>query len=99
MIKFEQHMDAIKKICADLRVKRLDMAGSAARDDFQPERSDIDVLVEFEGIDGLFDRYFELKERLEQELGRQVDVIQDSAVKNPYLRKILDRDRVPIYES
>ena len=92
-------MKAVKKICADLRVKRLDIVGSAARDDFQPERSDIDVLVEFEGVDRLFDRYFELKERLEQELGRQVDVIQDAAVKNPYVRKSLDRDRVPIYGS
>ena len=99
MIKFEQHMDVVRKICEDLRVRRLDIVGSAARDDFEPETSDIDVLVEFEGVDRLFDRYFELKERLEQELGRQVDVIQDSAVKNPYLRKSLDRDRVPIYES
>ena len=99
MTKFEQHMERIKKICADLRVRRLDLAGSAARDDFQPERSDIDVLVEFEGVDRLFHRYFELKERLEQELARQVDVIQDSAVKNPYLRQSLDRDRIPLYES
>jgi uncharacterized protein len=99
MIRFEQHVEVIKKICSDLRVKRLDIVGSAARDDFQPERSDIDVLVEFEGVDKLFYRYFELKERLEQELGRQVDVIQDAAVKNPYVRRSLDRDRVPIYGS
>ncbi len=99
MIEFEQHTEAIKEICSDLRVKRLDIVGSAARDDFQPERSDIDVLVEFEDVDRLFHRYFELKERLEQELGRPVDVIQDGAVKNPYVRKSLDRDRVPIYGS
>ena len=99
MIKLEQHMERIKKICADLRVKRLDLAGSAARDDFQPETSDVDILVEFEGVGRLLDRYFELKERLEQELGRQVDVIQDNAVRNPYLRESLDRDRAPIYES
>ena len=99
MKKFEQHMDAIKKICADLRVKRLDIVGSAARDDFQPERSDIDVLVEFEGVDRLFHRYFELKEQLEKEFGREVDVIQDGAVKNPYVRESLDRNRVPIYGS
>ncbi len=65
----------------------------------ETERSDIDILVVFEGVDNLFDRYFELKERLEQELGRQVDVIEDKAMKNPYLRKSLDQDRVPIYES
>ena len=93
----EEHKQIIEKICEDLKVKRLELVGSASRDDFQPERSDIDVLVEFEGIDHLFDRYFELKERLENQLGRQVDLIQNSAVKNPYVRKCIDRDRVPIY--
>lgn len=93
----EEHKHVIAKICTDLRVKRLDIVGSAARNDFRPETSDIDVLVEFEGVDSLFDRYFELKIHLELLLGRQVDVIQDSAVRNPYVRKSLDQDRVRIY--
>ena len=99
MTIIEEHKLVIAKICADLRVKRLDIVGSAARDDFQPEISDIDFLVEFEGFDRLFDRYFELKIRLEQQLGRQVDVIQDRAVRNPYVRRSLDQDRVRIYGS
>ena len=99
MFKIEDHKQAIEKICRDLRVKRLDLVGSASRDDFQHERSDIDVLVEFDGLDRLFDRYFELKMRLEQHLGRQVDVIQDSAVKNPYVKRSLNRDKVRIYGS
>jgi predicted nucleotidyltransferase len=80
-------------------VKRLDLVGSASRGEFQPERSDVDVVVEFDGLDSLFDRYFELRKRLESQLGKQVDVIQDSAVKNPYVRKSLNRDRVRIYGS
>jgi hypothetical protein len=99
MTKMELHKEVIAKICADLRVRRLDIVGSATRDDFQPERSDIDVLVEFEGLEKLFDRYFELKTRLEQQFGREVDVIQDAAVKNPYVRRSLERDRVRIYGS
>ncbi len=99
MTLIEEQKDVIAKICAQLRVKRLDLVGSAARADFQPERSDIDVLVEFEGVERLFDRYFELKVRLEEEFGRQVDVIQDSAVRNPYVRESLEQDRVRIYES
>ncbi|MBI5250344.1 MAG: nucleotidyltransferase domain-containing protein [Desulfomonile tiedjei] len=99
MFKIVDHKQVIEKICRDLRVKRLDLVGSASRGDFQLERSDIDVLVEFDGLDRLFDRYFELKIRLEQQLGRQVDVIQDSAVKNPYVRKSLNRDRMRIYGS
>ena len=61
MLEIEGYKPIIEKICRDLRVKRLDLVGSASRDDFQSERSDIDVLVEFDGFDRLFDRYFELK--------------------------------------
>jgi len=99
MFKIEDHKKVIEKICRDLRVKRLDLVGSASRGEFQPERSDVDVVVEFDGLDSLFDRYFELRKRLESQLGKQVDVIQDSAVKNPYVRKSLNRDRVRIYGS
>lgn len=99
MFKIENYKQVIEKICGDLRVKRLDLVGSASRGDFQTERSDIDVLVEFDGIDRLFDRYFDLKIRLEEQLGRQVDVIQVSGVKNPYVRKSLNRDKVRLYGS
>ena len=97
MFKIEEHKQAIERICRDLRVKRLELVGSSSRSDFQPERSDIDVMVEFDGFDKLFNRYFELKERLEEQFGRQVDLIQESAVKNPYVRKSLNRDKVRIY--
>jgi hypothetical protein len=55
--KVEEHKQAIDRICSDLRAKRLDLVGSVLRDDFQPDISDIDVLVEFDGMDRLFDRY------------------------------------------
>ena len=99
MFKIEDCKQAIEKICKELRVKRLDLVGSASRSDFQPDESDIDLLVEFDGIDRLFDRYFELKIKLEEQLGRQMDVIQESAVKNPYVKKSLNRDKVRIYGS
>jgi predicted nucleotidyltransferase len=99
MFNIEDYKQVIEKICGDLRVKHLDLVGSASRADFQSERSDIDVLVEFDGFDKLFDRYFELKIRLEEQLGRQVDVIQESGIKNPYVRKSLNRDKVRLYGS
>ena len=99
MFQIEDHKQIIERICKDLRVKRPDLVGSASKEDFEPGRSDIDVLVEFDGRDRLFDLYFELKTRLEEQLGRQVDVIQDSAVKNPYVRRSLNQDKVRIYGS
>jgi len=62
--------------------------------------SDIDVLVQFErDTDGLFERYFELKEKLEEILGRPVDVVVEDAIKNPYFRLEVERSRRNIYAS
>ena len=99
MIDLSLSYPEIEKLCKALRVKRLFLVGSAARSDFQPERSDVDVITEFQGEENLFDRYFELKFGLERIFGRQVDVIQEGAVKNPYLRRSLDEDRVLVYEA
>ena len=64
---------AINELCQRLRIKNLDIFGSAATDDIGPG-SDVDVLVRFDrdGTD-LFDRYFELKEGLEQLFERDVE--------------------------
>ena len=99
MIELKDYKGSIENICRKLSVKRLYLIGSAARDDFQPDRRDIDVLVDFQGNEKLFERYFFLKEQLEQCFGRRVDVIQNSAVKNPFVRKTIDSDRVSLYES
>jgi len=99
MFKIADYKQFIENICKDLQVKCLDLVRSATREDFQPERSDIDVLVEFNGLHRLFYRYFELKIRLEQLLGRNVDIIQYSAVNNPYVKRGLNRNKVRIYGS
>ena len=44
----EEHQAQIADICRTFRVRRLDVFGSAVRDDFDPARSDVDFLVEFE---------------------------------------------------
>ena len=99
MIDIHPYKEKISAICDSLSVKRLDMVGSAARDDFDPEKSDIDVLVEFEGQENLFFRYFELKKRLETLFNKKVDLIQEKAVKNPYIQRTIRRDRVAIHGS
>lgn len=97
MLNIQNYKDDISAICKSLSVKRLYLVGSAVRDDFNDEKSDIDVLVEFEGMEKLFYRYFDLKEKLESLLGRNVDIIQPKAVKNPYIQCNLERDKVAIY--
>jgi predicted nucleotidyltransferase len=82
-------------------VRRLDLFGSAARGDFDPERSDVDFLVEFDrsAPQHPFDAYFGLKEALEEVLGRPVDLVEASAVRNPYLKASIEGSRESIFET
>ena len=99
MIDVQVYKKSISRICRSLAVHKLDLVGSAARDDFQPERSDIDVVVDFDGNDRLFERYFDLKQQLEDCFNRNVDIIQIKALKNPYVKKSIEADRITVYES
>jgi predicted nucleotidyltransferase len=97
MIDLTPMQTEIESICQALAVKRLELIGSAARDDFCSDSSDIDVLVEFDGAHDLFRRYFACKRRLEELFKRKVDVVQAGAVKNPYVKQSIERDRVLVY--
>ena len=79
--------EAIKRACEHYGVKRLRVFGSVLTDRFDPKRSDIDFLVDFiPQNDNLFNDYFDLKAELERIVGRDVDLVDASAVRNPYFR-------------
>ena len=96
------HRAELDALCSRFRVRRLDLFGSAASDDFDPARSDLDFLVEFEvgGAEALsFGAFFRLKESLEALFGRSVDLVEPSAIRNPYLKANIERSREPIFEA
>jgi len=87
-------------LCSHYRVARLELTGSAARSDFEPSRSDIDLLVEFAPDAQLSALTFiEFSSQLEKLLERRVDLIELSAIQNPILREALARDRQPFYAA
>jgi hypothetical protein len=75
--------------------------GSAAREDFDPDRSDVDLLVEFESLPegGYADAYFGLREALETLLGREVDLVAASALLNPYVKADVERTKALLYAA
>ena len=92
----------IAEHCRRLNVRRLEVFGSAARgDDFDPERSDIDFLVEFykHETPGALDRYLDLAESLEALLDRKVDLVINNHFANPYFRASVEASREPVYAS
>jgi hypothetical protein len=99
--QIESHREELRALCHRFHVRRLDLFGSAARGDFDPEHSDIDFLVEFDrnAPRHPFDAYFGVKEALEEPLGRAVDLVETGAVRNPYLRASIDGSREPVFEA
>ena len=97
-LDFANHADALSRLCGTYGVTCLELFGSATRDDFDLEASDLDFLVEFAAVHslGAFDRYFGLKEALEQLFQRPVDLVEVKAIKNPYFRQAIEQDRVMV---
>jgi len=99
--EFAEHQDEVVGLCQQFGVRRLDVFGSATSRDFDSARSDIDFLVELEPPAGTsrFDAFFGLKEGLEALLGRPVDLVDPSALDNPYFAAMVEQTRQELYAA
>jgi predicted nucleotidyltransferase len=97
----EQHRMELSELCRRYSVRSLSLFGSAAREDFDPERSDYDFLVDFKALQpGQYaDAYFGLLEALADLLGRPVDLVVGSAIKNPYFRQSVEQTKALLYAA
>jgi uncharacterized protein len=97
----QEKLEAVKELSAKHRVERLDVFGSAARDDFDPEISDLDFLVEFEPMSPVehADAFFGLLEDLERLFQRRTDLLEPGPIENPYLWESIVRSRRVLYEA
>jgi predicted nucleotidyltransferase len=95
----DRNIDSLISLCKQHKVKELYIFGSILTSKFNKD-SDIDMLVQFDNIDILeyADNYFDFKEKLEKLLGREIDLLENQAIRNPIFRKILDRDKKIVYD-
>lgn len=96
----ELDREAIAELCRTFGVSRLAVFGSAVTDRFDPERSDVDFLVEFrEDKHASFKTYFALKTSLEELLDRPVDLVMTEALRNPYFVATMEQTRRELYAT
>ena len=97
----ERALEQVIGLCRVHGVRRLALFGSTARGDFNPERSDVDLLVEFPDLPPAerARRYFDLLEDLERLFGRSVDLVEPDAVRNPFVRRHIDASKVVLFEA
>lgn len=93
--------EAISQLCARFGVVRLDVFGSALRDDFRPGESDVDLLVVFAPMEpyALADAYFGLLDELRGLLDGEVDLVMADAVKNRYIAREIERTKQLLYAA
>ena len=87
----------IAEFCRVRGIRKLSLFGSVLREDFNPDRSDVDVLAEFEpgALKGVGFRYFGYGDELVAIIGRRVDFCSRL---NQYIETAVRREAVPIYE-
>jgi len=94
----DKNIDQIRVLCDKHKVAKLFIFGSVLSDRFR-KSSDIDLIVDFQDVDlyEYADNYFDLKFALEKILNRKVDLLEDIAINNPYLRKSIDSSKQLLY--
>ncbi|MBI3898971.1 MAG: nucleotidyltransferase domain-containing protein [Gammaproteobacteria bacterium] len=91
----------METLCRRYRVGRLALFGSAARGDFEPARSDIDFLVEFQPLSPTehADAYFGLLMALEDLFERPIDLVEEGASRNPFFLQTVEQSSALLYAA
>lgn len=100
MERFEEFREKILPVLLPFGVKRIALFGSVVRGELTPE-SDIDILVALKPPGerppiGL--KWFGLEEELSRILGREVELVTESAL-SPYIRPYVENEMVVLYEE
>jgi uncharacterized protein len=88
-------------LCQQHKVRYLYAFGSSVTDRFDYDTSDIDLLVEIDDLDPIErgEKLISLWDNFESFFHRKVDLLTDSSIHNPYLRKSIDSTKVLIYDG
>jgi predicted nucleotidyltransferase len=94
----ELKIDDIVRLCRLHKVSKLFAFGSVLKESFNDE-SDIDLIVDFDQvpIEDYADNYFNLKYELESLFNRPVDLLEEQAIRNPYFKREVEKERQLIY--
>ena len=94
----EMNMDKIIALCKKYKVAKLCVFGSILTSRFNDD-SDVDfsVIFHYDQIHDLFEVFFDFIEELQLLLGRRIDLVDETAIKNKYFRNNLDSTKRLIY--
>lgn len=94
----KENIDKLNKLCNKYKVSKLYLFGSARSKNFN-KNSDLDFIVTFKDIDkdDYFDNYYDFKFSLIDALNRKIDLLEEKAIRNPFLKISIDNSKEKIY--
>ena len=94
----EMNMDKIVALCKKYKVAKLWVFGSILTPRFNDDSDgDFSVIFHYDQIQDLFVTFFDFIDELQDLLGRKVDMVDETAVRNSFFRKELDKTKYLIY--
>jgi len=96
----DRYKNEISKLCLSNKVKTLYVFGSVLTNEFT-KKSDIDLVVDIDATDPFdyADNYFNLKFALQDLFKRNIDLLENKAIKNQYFRQSIEQSKILIYGS
>jgi len=97
----EKRKEDLKRICQTLKIKRLYAFGSVVSDKFT-DKSDIDFLISFSdnlSVDEYTNNYFSLHYKLRELFNREIDIVTERTLSNPYFIESINETKELIYEA
>ena len=96
----DSYIDEINMLCANHMVRQLFAFGSVLNSEFTKD-SYVDLVVDFYTTDPLeyAENYFGLKFALQELLNRQIDLLEQKALKNKYLVESINNTKKVLYEA
>jgi len=97
----DHYRDELEKLCRRYHVRRLELFGSAASGEFNPESSDLDFLLMFEKLEpaAYADAYLGFYEDLTALFDRRIELVSSTAITNPYFLESIQRNRETLYAA
>lgn len=94
------NMEDFLSLCKTHNVKNLYAFGSSITDQFNEDSSDIDLLIEIDTDDPIErgEDLMNIWDKFEQFFQRKVDLLTNSSIKNPILKKSIDSTKILIYD-
>jgi len=96
----DNYKNDLMQLCANNKVKSLYVFGSVLTNRFN-NNSDIDLIVDIDSTNPLeyADCYFNLKFALQDLFNRPIDLLENKAIRNSYLRQEIDNSKQLIYAA